>query len=115
LQLTAITVDRDAPAVSAGERLEGARAFLFSRRDGVRIRPSRGDIYVGNNPLGRDKNRDRGALAGTAFDRERAAMHLDQVFGERQPESGSLIFTAELTVDLAERFERLGEIGRASW
>ena len=77
------------------------------RRRGPRV------PVVADTPF-RQVNACDGALARVAVDLDRAAMQLDQPFGQRQPEADAVVFAVEAAIDLAERRQRDRDLFRAS-
>ena len=57
---------------------------------------------------GRKREPDGGALAGDAFDRQRAAVQRHQLAADREPKSGAAIAPAYRGVRLGEGFAKRG-------
>ena len=88
------------PSGAAGAVVDGRRhlRLRLDRRRGIGDRRQRR-----HHALGREGDDDFGADAQLRFERERAAMQVDQVLGDRQAEAGALFGGFDRVRALAER------------
>ncbi len=86
--MTGPTVFRVAKRGSAGLAIKFDRLLQIGRRV--------------HNPFRRKPYSDRGADVDLTLQIEGTAVHLDQGLGQRQAETGAVVATVELAVDLAE-------------
>ena len=68
-------------------------------------------MFSGSELVGREMNADLGAAAGLAANFEAAAIEFRERFGDRQTKPRTLLRRRHIGADLAERRQRLGDVG----